>query len=437
MIGVGMAQGRETAMAAPETAMSPQQAALTAALQQKHELELAMAASPADDALRSGYCDQLQRLATATTGLGTAVLPEIAQPLYFRAATPDVANLLQVFQDRLLDVPLAAPPRRLLLLGAYAGYSAVWLAHRYPSAEIACVEPMPANLRLLTLNTAPWPRIRVLGNAVWHSPVRLGVVARLAGDWAPSLGDRVDDDERPLPAYPVESLLASLGWPGADFLLCDIVGSEVAVFADPLAPWLRHLDTALVLPYPGLAAGSESLLATCFPPAFFEHGKRGDYALFQRRTPLYAAPPPPPPLPLFSDALGLAPLLLEGLEPAPWAFFVFGSNNCQLHPNQPGLPPARAAFPRELTGQTQFVTTLQHAGNGGAPIVFTCTLEDASGSALLRAEQTLAAHEQHVWTLPLPAALHGPHRLVLQTAMAAGAGNNNNAWARWLNPTFR
>ena len=175
------------------------------------------------------------------------MLPELGHPLYFRAATPDVANMTQMFRDQVLDVPMAATPRRILVLGAYAGYAAVWLARRHPLAEIACVEPMPANLRLLALNTGPWPRIRMLGMAAWHSATRLAVSMRLAGDWAPSLHDRTgEEDERLVPARPVADLLGALGWSQVDFVLCDAVGAEAAVFADTQAPWLRQLDVAMV-----------------------------------------------------------------------------------------------------------------------------------------------------------------------------------------------
>lgn len=93
-------------------------------------------------------------------------------------------------------------------------------------------------------------------------------------------------------------------------------------------------------------------------------------------------------------------------------------------------------FPRLLAGQTEFSAVLHHAGPVGAPVVFTLALERQDGSEVLRAERVLHAREQVLWSVPLPAPT-GPHRVVLQTAMAAGAANNNNGWARWLEPTLR
>ena len=404
-------------------------------LRRKAELELALQASPAEAGLRAAYFDLLQQLGAGYVGFGHAVLPELGHPLYFRGATPDVLNLAQMFRDQVLEVPIAATPRRILVLGAYAGYAAVWLAQRHPLAEIACVEPMPVNLRLLALNIGPWPRIRMLGTAVWHSITRLAVGKRLSGDWAPSLHDRAEEEERLVQALPVANLLAALGWSQVDFVLCDAVGAEAAVFADPLTPWLRQLDVALVRTHPHLLPGVDQTVAACFPAAFYDHRRHGDYELFQRHVPLRAYPPAPPRLKLIPDEPGLTPLHLYDLEPVPWAFFVFDGKSCQLHPNMPGQPPARAVFPLHLAGQTRFSATLQHAGTSGSPVMFTLVLQLPDGSEVTRAERVVGVGEHVAWSVPL-AAPTGAHHVVLQTAMAPESANNNNAWARWLEPTL-
>lgn len=406
---------------------------LDEAMRRKAELELALAAAPGEAGPRAAYFEHLQLLAAGHTGLGQALLPEVGHPLYFRGATPDVANMTRIFRDHALDIAVRATPRRILVIGAYAGYSAVWLALRHPLAEIGCVEPMPANLRLLTLNTLPWRRIRVLGLAAWHSATRLAVGVRLAGDWSPSLHDRAEQEERLVQARPVADLLETLGWEQADFLVCDAAGAEAAIFADPRSPWLRQLDLALVYVPSGGAPGLDLTVAAGFPPAFYDRIRHGDHEMFQRKVPLRAYPPTPPRQKLVSDEPGLSQMFLHDLEPVPWAFFVFDGDSCQLHPNRPGGSPARAVFSQTLAGQTRFSTTLHHAGAAGAPVLFTMVLARPDGSEVTRAEQMVAAREQLPWSVPVPA-LWGPHRVILQTAMAAGAGNNNNAWARWLKP---
>ncbi|CAH2600275.1 conserved protein of unknown function [Rhodovastum atsumiense] len=398
----------------------------------KAELEAALLADPQNTTLRGAYFDHLGQMAAQFTGLSHALLPELGQPLHFRGASADIGSLTRVFRDGCLDVEMRATPRRILVLGGYVGYAAVWLAWRHPRAMIACVEPLATNARLLALNAGPWPRIRMIQAAAWHSPTRLGVGARVIGDWLVQLHDQMNEAERTIPALTVTDLLRHLGWPQLDLLVCDTGGAaETAVFADPTARWLDQLDAAML---PGkLPAGLEPALAGCFDANQFERRSQDEITTFLRRVPLRAYPPAPPPLPLISPEPQPAAVATRNLEAVPWAFFTFDGRSMQLHPNMPGQPSACAVFARDLAGQTRFTTTLHHAGGPAAAVVFSLAIEDAAGAELLRAEQVVASRERMPWSVRLPA-LSGPHRVVLRTDMAPGAANNYNAWARWLEP---
>src|SRR5581483_12435843 len=106
----------------------------------KMELEAAMVAAPHDQSVRTRYFELLAQFAASRTGLSHALLPELGHPLYFRCGSSDVSNMTQIFRDNSYGFAMRATPRRILDLGAYAGYAAVYLARRFPQAEIACVE---------------------------------------------------------------------------------------------------------------------------------------------------------------------------------------------------------------------------------------------------------------------------------------------------------
>src|SRR5580698_2064360 len=125
-------------------------------LMRKLELEAGMLAAPQDKALRAAYFDHLGRIAIAHTGLQTVALPEVGIPLYFRCGTPDIAVLANVFRDNALDFEMRPTPLRILVIGAYAGYSTVDIARRFPRAQILAVEPLADNFRLLALHTGAW-----------------------------------------------------------------------------------------------------------------------------------------------------------------------------------------------------------------------------------------------------------------------------------------
>jgi len=58
----------------------------------------------------------------------------------------------EVFHHRYYEIPLASPPETILDLGANTGMTAVYFGRAYPAARLACVEPVPDNLRVLARN---------------------------------------------------------------------------------------------------------------------------------------------------------------------------------------------------------------------------------------------------------------------------------------------
>jgi hypothetical protein len=406
------------------------------ALLRKAEMELAMLANPTDKALRTGYFELLMRLASSHTGLMWANLPDLPMPLYFRLGTPDIAVMAQSFRDDLYAFEVAATPQHILVIGAYAGYLPIDLARRFPRASLLCAEPLGENFRMLSVNTTPWRHIRVAQAAVWHSTTRLAPLGRVQADWAVRMTDEAVATDRTIGALSVRDLLGRAGWHHAEMVVCDACGAEREIFADPFAPWLRHVDVAMVRLYDGSAPGATAVVEACFDPAVFDRRKLADMELFTRRTPLLALPPAPPEIHLLRAETGLQTFQLRDVFAAGWAFFVFEGTSCQLHPNPPGPPAATALFAVQLAGHTRMVSGVQHAGGPGAhPVHFTAIVQREDGAVLARAETSLAPHDTGKLTLDLPGG-SGPARVVLQTEMAGGAPNNNMAWARWLEPTL-
>lgn len=436
----GPAPGDARAPAPDAQAVLPLQRDLLA----KMELEAAMLASPADAKLRAGYFDLLFSFSALRTGLSHAVLPEIGHPLYFRCGSSDVANLAQVFRDGAQAFPMQATPLRILDLGAYVGYAAVFLARRFPQAELLCVEPTPDSFRLLCLNTMPYRRISRRRVAAWHHPARLGVAARYYGDWGTQLQDQLPEEQRRIEALDVPGLLREAGWDQVDLVKCDIEGAETAVFADPLASWLHRLDTVAIETHEAIAPGSAAVVEACFPGTLFRRTTHGETTVYERHVPFRALRTPPPrTLRLIHAEPGLFPFGLQDVSPAPWGFFSFDGTSCQLHPNAPGEAPARVVFPRTLDGQTRFACTLMHAGREACNLRFSVRVEREDGSVAAAVERVVrpGISEELVLRMPGSAGAGGPwqglfgrHRIILQVEVAPGGTHNHNAWARWIDP---
>jgi len=142
--------------------------------------------------IKNAYFTTLSALANSRHGISYASLPGYRAPLFFRGMTTDILNFRQIFMQKEYSFKFASTPRRILDLGAYCGYAAVYLANRFPSAEILCVEPSPDNFRLLSMNTAAYENIRTVNAAVWPRPTKLGLVYKVGGDWGSVFAEQQD-----------------------------------------------------------------------------------------------------------------------------------------------------------------------------------------------------------------------------------------------------
>jgi hypothetical protein len=427
-------------LAAAARPPQPQPGTLQAEILALHEAAGRLIAAPGDGALRAAYFAALSRFAGTRTGLGHALLPELGHPLAFRCATPDIGAMARSFRDGFAAFPLRSAPRRIMVLGAGCGYLTVALARRFPEAELAAVEPLVALQRLLVQNTAPYPRIRVLGAAVWHSASRIGPAREDAAGWSARFTDRLPLEARRVGAHTVGSLLDLMRWPGADLVVADFPGAAETLLAAPGQGWLTALDALAVVRHPELIGD---------PPAVLDAGRLGAGAfavtthtvehhapvdVAERLVPRHLPVPGPPRLALVQEEPGLAPLRLEGTLREPWGFFLTGEGGFQLHPPAPGGT-ARALFARTLAGHTRLETGLAHAGRGGAAIRFTVSLETDAGEVVASEMRTLAAGASARLVLGFAPAT-GRYRAVLATAMDEGAGSNAYAWARFLGPVL-
>jgi len=238
----------------------------------KYALETALRREPDNAELRARYRATLERINRTTLGLSTIVVPELSYPLYFRGGSSDLANFDQIFGLKELSVPLARAPARVLDLGAYVGYAAVYLAHLYPDAEIVCVEPSPSNFKLLTLNTASYPRIRRLNGAVWSKSARLSVNGHELGDWGAHF--TAGNEDAVTQAWPVDEILRLNGWDRADLIKCDVEGTEREIFADRGARWHQEAQCVTVETHDAWIPNCLSTVQACFPEDRFDRAAK-------------------------------------------------------------------------------------------------------------------------------------------------------------------
>ena len=161
----------------------------------------------------------------------------------------------EVFEHRYYDVPLSRAPKNILDLGANAGFTAVWFGRMFPQAAMACVEPMPDNVRVLRrnleMNGIP---ARVFVAAIDSMDGAL-VMERAAMDFGHSVSARRREAEDPgqldVVAVSVPTVMREMGWQVIDVVKIDIEGHEKHLLTGD-AKWLRQVNNLFIeWHYPG------------------------------------------------------------------------------------------------------------------------------------------------------------------------------------------
>jgi FkbM family methyltransferase len=152
----------------------------------------------------------------------------------------------EVFENKYYRLPLRTAPQTILDLGANIGFSAIYFARLYPGSCIACVEPVPENVRLLIRNLKENAvEADVIAAAI---DAKDGVVAIERG--AADYGHRVAAAAASakfleVASVSVPSILRWLGWDRIGLLKIDIEGHE-SVLLSQNCGWLADVDALCV-----------------------------------------------------------------------------------------------------------------------------------------------------------------------------------------------
>ena len=151
----------------------------------------------------------------------------------------------EVFEHQYYRLPLRFAPATILDLGANIGLSAIYFARLYPESRIACVEPVPENLKLLIRNL----RENVVEADVIAAAIdaKDGVVAMEYGaaDYGHKIAAAATSVSLEVPSVSVPSIMRRLGWDRIGLVKIDIEGHE-SVLLSQACQWLADVDALCV-----------------------------------------------------------------------------------------------------------------------------------------------------------------------------------------------
>lgn len=153
----------------------------------------------------------------------------------------------EVFGHQYYWLELDNTPATILDLGANTGLTATYFSKLYPEAKLACVEPVPENLRVLRANLAMnnvCAEVVAAAIDVEDGTVQMELSLKdyghkVAGESAP------EHDTVQVEAVSVPTLLKRLQWDREGLLKMDIEGHEKALFAGN-CDWLNQVDAMCI-----------------------------------------------------------------------------------------------------------------------------------------------------------------------------------------------
>jgi FkbM family methyltransferase len=412
---------------------------------EKLRLEAAMQRQPDDIAVREAYFDCLLRISQTHFGAIFASLPEIRTPMMFRGASSDVLNLTNIFSYAEdpgkyaygvygIDMP---EPRRILDIGAYCGYSAVYFANRFQDAEIVCIEPPGANFDVLAANTAAYANIRCVPAAIWPRRTHVLAAGHVSGDWgnvyaeAPDLGA-----PSAIPAYTIDEVLELVGWDSVDLVKCWAETSTVDALCAKDRDWLKQVACVCAGKPAGRwpNPGDDARLQATFPEVLFKTAVYDSgLHVFTRRDIASLPQLGPVPVRLVPPSPQRRPMVLADVPEAEQNFHKFDDFNFQLVPNPPGARPATLKLRVWLHGHTRFRSTVIVEPTPATVRLRFCLIAMETGSTVADAVGEPAAASPVNWEVGFKPA-SGWHEVQISTeALRASEGG---LWARFIDPRF-
>jgi FkbM family methyltransferase len=153
----------------------------------------------------------------------------------------------EVFEHNYYRFELPCAPHTILDLGANIGLTAIYFHRYFPKAQLACVEPMPGNLRILQENLRlNKVKATIVSGAVHPNDGRLvmEVAPRDYGHRVASPGEN-SGEYIEVPAVSIPTILGNLKWDRIGLLKIDIEGHERVLLSEN-ASWLGLVDSICI-----------------------------------------------------------------------------------------------------------------------------------------------------------------------------------------------
>jgi FkbM family methyltransferase len=212
-----------------------------------------------------------------------SIIPQgFTSPIYLRRSTSDINNFIQIYLQKEYEF-LPEQPNTILDLGGYIGLASTYLAHKYPNARIALVEPDPDNYIIAKLNSRQFGNIECINVGVWSKTCDLTISAKVGGDWGTMVRE-VSEGEEVSPKIKAMSVIDIMNFANMehiDFLKIDIEGSEKEIFSHSYSKeWIRKSKVISCELHDRMVEGCSDAFHNAINGEGFTHGKHGEFDFY-------------------------------------------------------------------------------------------------------------------------------------------------------------
>lgn len=200
---------------------------------------------------------------------------KLEHKVYLRPGSVDNCVFKQIFLKQDLNIPIleSFSPKTIIDLGANIGMSSLYLANRFPDAQIVGVEPDEDNGKMYKKNLQFYPNVSFELAAVRgdHKKVEMKDYGRGESGYI------AEESENGIPAITILDIMNKASWETIDVLKMDIEGSEKSVFENDYELWLSKTKVLFVELHERKVPGCTAAFNQATSKYNFQRTKSGEY----------------------------------------------------------------------------------------------------------------------------------------------------------------